>query len=172
MSDSKENKKQKKESVKSSFRSLMVSSIIIVMILALTFLGFGSPDGMKSVYKDIFQQKIKNPDGSLTIPGDAQTGQNSNNPNAYVGKVLNQKIQLGKRDEFNINLSRLKEAKIDPYTKYQYARYYFDLAINKIIGMQKARDLDLIISKDFLIKEVGKRYYPDTDGEPDFGAIF
>ena len=125
---------------------------------------------MNEFIRDMGKTKIKNEDGTISIPR-CKVSQNSNNPNAYVGRVKNQKIQLGKRDDFNIKLSQIFSSTLDPYQKYQYARYIFDSTINKIIGMKKAIQMKLYISKNLLLKEVGKRYFSDVDGQIDFIAL-
>jgi len=171
MSDSKETKKIRKESVKSSMRSVFVTVIIGIVIVAF-IIGGGPMLGINDFVKDIGKRKIKNENGTFSIPDDAQTGKKANDPNSYIGKVLNQKIQLGKKDEFtNIYSWIYNDKKTDPYTKIAQLRYYFEHSINKIIGMKNARELNLIISKGLLTKEVGKRHFSDSSGDPDFNLM-
>jgi hypothetical protein len=170
MSDSKENKSAKKETGKGSNKNLFV--VIIIGLIIFTFIFSGGPMlGLKDFVSDFGKKKEKNEDGTFSIQSDAQVAQNSNNRNSYVGRVLNEKIQLGVRDEFNIGLSQIKNSQLDPYTKYQYARYYFENAINKIIGMKKAKELGIEVSRELKTLEVGKRYFVDASGDVDFDAM-
>ncbi|HOV12728.1 MAG TPA: hypothetical protein PK771_00415 [Spirochaetota bacterium] len=168
-SDLKE-KEVKKEDLKTQIRNFIITFIIGLIIVTFIFTG-GPLLGMNDFVRDIGKTKVKNEDGTISIPQDAQVAQNSENPNAYVGRIKNQKIQLGKRDDFNIRLSQIFGSQLNPYQKYQYARYIFDSTMNKIIGMKKAVQMNLIISKDWQLKEVGKRYFSDVDGDPDYIAM-
>lgn len=163
-------KENKKEDLKTQIRNSIITFIIALIIFAFIFTG-GPMLGMNDFIKDLGKTKIKNEDGTFSIPQDAQVAQNNNNPNAYVGRVKNQKIQLGKRDDFNIRLSQVMSSQLNPYQKYQYAKYIFDSSINKIIGMRNAVKMNLFISKDWQLKEVGKRYFSDSDGDPDYIAM-
>ncbi len=163
-------KEVKKEDLKTQIRNFIITVIVALIVFAFIFTG-GPLLGMNDFIRDMGKTKIKNEDGSISIPQDAQVAQNSENPNAYIGRIKNQKIQLGKRDDFNIRLSQIFSAQLDPYQKYQYARYIFDSSMNKIIGMRKAAQMNLFISKDRQLKEVGKRYFSDSDGDPDYVAM-
>jgi len=144
--------------------------MIVILIIVFSFIFMGGPlTGLFYFIQDIGKEIIKNPDGTISIPKEAQVGENFQNPNSYVGKVLNEKIQIGRQDEFNMYLQWImSDRNLDPYSKYQYIRYYYDQAINKIIGMSNAKKMNLIISKNYLIREIGKRYFADNEGDPDF----
>ena len=164
-------KKSEKIDSKLSLRNFIIMAVIAVIIV--TFVFTAEPIlGFRQFFTDIGKEKVPNEDGTISIPNEAQSGENRNNPNSYVGKVLNEKIQIGKEDEFNLQLQRVFGAQqLDPYTKYQYTRYFFDRAINKIIGMYNARKMNITISKVYLTKEIGKRYFSDKDGDPDYDAM-
>ncbi|HOF00569.1 MAG TPA: peptidylprolyl isomerase [Spirochaetota bacterium] len=164
-------KNSEKLESKLSGRNIFVTVVIAVIIVTFIFTG-GPLLGMNDFIRDIGKNKIKNEDGSISIPDDAQSGNNSNNPNSYVGKVLNEKIQIGLNDEFNNQIQRVFQTpNMDPYMKYQYVRYFFDRALNKIIGMYNAKKMNITISKNYLVKEIGKRYFADADGDPDYNAM-
>ncbi len=161
-------KKQKQDSQSFSLRNIIITIVIAIIIFSFIFMG-GPLTGLFYFIRDIGKEKIKNPDGTISIPKDAQVGENFQNPNSYVGRVMNEKIQIGRQDEFNMYLQWImSDRNLDPYTKYQYIRYYYDQAINKIIGMSNAKKMNLIISKNYLIREIGKRYFADSEGDPDF----
>lgn len=163
-----EKKKQIKKETSFSLRNILILIIIVIIVFSFIFMG-GPLTGLFYFIKDIGKEMIKNPDGTISIPKDAQVGENFQNPNSYVGRVLTEKIQIGRQDEFNMYLQWvMSDRNLDPYTKYQYIRHYYDQAINKIIGMSNAKRMNLIISKNYLVREIGKRYFADNEGDPDF----
>ncbi len=164
-------KKQRIEKNAFSLRNILIMVIIVIIVFSFIFMG-GPLTGLFYFIRDIGKETIKNPDGTISIPKDAQVGENFQNPNSYVGRVLNEKIQIGRQDEFNMYLQWImSDRNLDPYSKYQYIRYYYDQAINKIIGMSNAKKMNLIISKNYLIREIGKRYFSDSEGDPDYAKM-
>ena len=157
------NKKDKKDSIKNFFITLVIA------IITVTFIVSGGPMlGMDKLIRDFGKTKIKNPDGTVSIPDDAQVAQNRNNPNLYVGRVLNELIQLGKPDRFNQEVANITNSGLNPYEKYTYTRYSFENAINRVITMKNAKNMNINISKNYLINEVGKRNFANEEGDPDF----
>lgn len=170
-SKEKNKKKEPKEKQQITGRTIIINVVVAVIIMTFVLTG-GSVLGINKFFKDIGKTKIKNEDGSISIPADAQVAQNRENPNTYVGRVLNEKIRLNQQDEFNYNLMRVFNIpNKNPFEKYQLARYFFDQAINKIIGMHNARKMNITVSKDYLIREVGKRYYVDDEGDINYYAM-
>ena len=163
--------KKEKEDLKTSIRNFLVTFVIAIIVVTFIFTG-GPLLGINDFIKDLGKTKIKNEDGTISIPQEAQVAQNRDNPNSYVGRIMNQKIQLGRQDEFNIRLSSIMSSQqINPYQKYQYARMIFDNTINKIIGMKNAHKMNITISKNWLNKEVGKRYFSDSEGDINYEAM-
>ncbi len=158
-----DNKKEKKDGLKNFFVTLVIAIIVVTFIIS------GEPIlGINNLIRDFGKQKIKNEDGTISIPDDAQVAQNRNNPNLYVGRVANELIQLGKPDRFNQEIANITNSSLNPYEKYSYSRYSFENAINRIIGMRSAKNMNITISKNYLINEVGKRNFPNEEGDPDF----
>ena len=158
-----DNKKENKDGLKNFLVTLVIA------IITVTFIISGEPIlGMNRLIKDFGKTKIKNPDGTISIPSDAQVSQNRNNPNLYVGRVLNELIQLGKPDRFNQDIANITRSNLNPYEKYYYVRYAFENAINRIIAMRNAKKMNITISKNYLINEVGKRNFANEEGDPDF----
>jgi hypothetical protein len=156
-------KNDNKDSIKNFFITLVIA------IIAVTFIISGEPIlGINSIIRDFGKVKIKNPDGTISIPDDAQVAQNRNNPNLYVGRILNELIQLGKPDRFNQEIANITNSSLNPYEKYSYARYSFENAINRVIAMRNAKNMNITISKNYLINEVGKRNFANEEGDPDF----
>ena len=166
-----DNKKQGVDS-KFSVQNIFVLVVIVLLIIAM---GTFYPEvyaGIGNFFGDLGKEKVKNADGTISIPAEAQTAENSGRNNTYVGRVDNELIQLGREDEFNMQVQRVfASPQLDPYTKYQYTRYFFDRALNKIIGMKIAKKMNISVSKSYLTNEIGKRYFADADGDPDFEAM-
>jgi hypothetical protein len=144
--------------------------VIIVVALLIGAMVLSAPAMVRGI-QESFRAKtlIDNGDGTFSIPEEAQTAQN-NNANAYMGKVLDQKIQLNRNDMFNYRLQQIANHPYikDPYQRYQIARFEFNNELNKIIGMENARKMDIVIGKEYLVREIGKRYYSDSEGDPDY----
>lgn len=159
-----------KSEIFSSNTNLFVMGVIIVIIITFVVSG-GSILGINQIINDFGKEKIINDNGTISIPADAETGENQNNPDVYVGKVLGQKIRIGKEGEFrNRILGILQYQGMNPMQKLNYARMAFDQEINKIITMHNAKKMDIEITSDSnrLIKEIGKRYFADEDGDVNF----
>ena len=164
-------KEKKAEGLHMSAGGMIIIVIIVLMIVAIIFTGAPTILGFMDFTRDIGKEKIENDDGTYSIPQDAPVKQNADNKYTYIGKVLNQTIQFGKDDFFNRQLQYIYSMQLDPYTKYYYARQTFNSAINRIIGIKIAEDLNFVVSKNLLTNKVGKQYYSDSSGDIDYTAI-
>lgn len=164
--------KQKKEEKESSNTNMFVFTVIVIIIITFIFTS-GSLRGMIGSLGDMGKEKVKNEDGTISIPEDAQIlgVQEESQEEAqrkYIGKVYGEKIQLFRDDKFNKNIQDVINFEgLNDYQKLQWIRVMFDQEIDSIIGMNNAKRLGIGISKDYLIKEVGSRYYIDKDGDID-----
>lgn len=166
--------KEKKEEKESSNTNLFVFTVVIIIIITFIFTS-GSLKGMVNTLGDLGKEKIKNEDGTFSIPEDAQTLENNETSREeamekYIGKVDGEKIQLFRDDNFNKNIQDVINFDgLTDYQKIQWIRVMFDQQIDAMIGMTNAKKLGINISKDYLIKEVGARSnkYRDKDGDVD-----
>ena len=163
--------KHKKEEIESKDTNLFVFIVIIVIIITFIFTG-SSMLGISKFFGDLGKEKIKNEDGTISIPEDAQilgAGVDERDArNKYIGKVYGEKIQIGPKDEFNRKLqSILGYEGIPVFQKIQWIRTIYDQEINTIIGLNNAKKTGIEISKEYLTKEVGEKFYADKDGDID-----
>lgn len=170
MSDSKQSKSKKTDAPSHKKYNFFIYIIFSVIILAFLVVG-GVKEGVTQFVSDIGKEITENENGTISIESEAQTRANGNKQGTYVGKVLNEKIQIGNKDLFNNQLAFLMSYKgLNAFQQYQMANNYFREAINKIIAMHNARKMNLHVSEATLVKEVGKRYY-NKDGEIDYVAM-
>lgn len=163
--------KLKKDEVELKGPNLFVTTVIIIITITFIFTG-SSMLGLSKIFGDLGKDKIHNEDGTISIPEDAQIlGVDVNEQearNKYIGKVYGEKIQLGPKDEFNRKVQNILSYEgIPDYQKIQWIRAVYDQDINMIIGLNNAKKIGFEISKDYLIKEVGTRYYSDKEGDID-----
>lgn len=164
MKETKQTGTKKSDTKVAAGPNIFVFAVVIVIIIAFLFVG-DVPKGIEQLITDMNKEQIVNDDGTLSIYSEAQVSQNSSNPNAYVGKVLNEKIQIGRDDEFNYKLQYIlgfQQANV--FQKYQQAMIYFNDEVNKIIGMHNAKKMNIYLSESRLIKAIGNRY-KDSDGD-------
>ncbi|MBN2545357.1 MAG: peptidyl-prolyl cis-trans isomerase [Spirochaetes bacterium] len=172
---------KKTKSDKKSHKGIKNANILVILVTALIIISFtfydsptrsGPIDGLKDFINNFKKARIINEDGSITIPEDAPTEANKDNPNTYIGKVLDEKITFGKNDLFNQNFAYIYENKqMNPFDKYRYTRSIFDETINRIIAIYNAKKVGIKISDTYKVQEIGKRYYPDKDGDINFKAM-
>lgn len=172
MNEKNEKKNTHKDDVKVS-HNIFVYFIIGLIVVAFLF---GSGSVVKGVFDFIAEfgkERVVNDDGTISIKEDAPVGENSKNPNAYVGKVINKKIQFGRDDDFNRTLQYVRSAnQLNYIEKYQQVRMAFDRTVNKIIAMHNAKKMGITVSKKLLIEEIANKYnYKTPDGEIDYFAI-
>jgi hypothetical protein len=159
-------KEQKPEGIKLSANSLIILIVIVLMIAAIIFAGTPML-GLQDFTKNLQKEKIKNEDGTYSIPQDAPVQQNADNKETYIGKVMNEKIDFNKDDYFNRQLQYISSVQADAYSKYFYARQIFNTAINRIIGIKLAEEKNYVVSKNYLAETIGKQYYSDASGDVD-----
>ena len=163
--------KNKKEETEASKTNYFVFTVIIIIIITFIFSG-GAVLGLSDIFGDMGKDKIKNEDGTISIPDDAQIlgveMSEQEARNRYMAKVYGEKIQLGPKDEFNRQIQGILSYEgIPEFQKIQWIRSIYDQEINKIIGLNNAKKTGIQISKGYLTKEVGARYYSDKDGDID-----
>ncbi|MCG8571506.1 MAG: SurA N-terminal domain-containing protein, partial [Spirochaetes bacterium] len=160
--------KKSKESF--SFRSLMIYTIVILIVVAF-IAGGGVIAGIEQFITSLNRDVIENEDGTISIPSEAQVSQNKDKSNVYLAKVKDQKIVYGRDDTFNRTLQYyLNNPQIQLQERITYARFIFNQELNKIIGMFNARKMGIHISQQKLNQEVGKRYY-SPDGAVNYEAM-
>ncbi len=165
--DGKKAKRVVQEKVKGGVNSIVTQIVIAVIIV--TFIGSAGSIalGFKDFWADLRKEKIKNEDGTYSIPTEAQTAENNSN-NTYIGRVMNEMIRFGESNDFTRALNYLRqESQYNVYQKYMYARSEFDRAINKIIAINNAKHMNIRISRERLVEEIGKREFADSNGEVD-----
>ncbi len=164
--------KLKKEETKSNSPNIFVFTVIIVIIITFIFTG-SAMLGLSSIFGDLGKEKIKNEDGTISIPDDAQIlGADISDKearNKYMAKVYGKTIQLFRKDELNQKINNILNYEgIPDFQKIQWIRSVYDQEIDKIVGLYNAKKMNIDISKDYLTKEVGIRFYDDDkDGEID-----
>ncbi len=152
---------------KSFFVYLIIGLIIVTFVLT-----SGVVPGFMQFLNELNKRVENNPDGTISIQQHAPVGENSRNPDAYIGKVINKKIQFGRQDEFNINLESIeKSPSINGYQKYMYIRQLFYSTVDKIIGTYNAERMGITISNEQVFDVVSKRYYTKQDGSVDYDRM-
>ncbi len=162
-------KKQKSKTDKPKETISTLFAQIVIGIIIVTFVGSaGSILGLKQFFSDVKKTKVANPDGTFSIQADAQTGDNFEAPELYIGRVLNEKIRIGEQNDFTRALMYIKNnATYNMYQKYWYAKNEFNRELNKIIALNNAKKMNIKISKTKLFNEIGRRYYQGKDGVVD-----
>jgi hypothetical protein len=171
---SKDQKKQKdKERIKEKAKLNFFYQFVIYMIIFTFVIYGGSLLGFRKFIKDITKPKIVNEDGSISIEQDAQTLDNrGDNPDTYIGKVFGEKIRLGKQDSFNQAVGQIVSAQeLNFNNKMYYIRNAYQNELNKIIVRNLAKKMGYIITKEYLSEQVGKQFYPDSEGEIDYNRM-
>ncbi len=161
-----------KENQPSKHFNLNIFALVIIVLIILTFVITGSSWlGIGIFMKDVGKKIEKNPDGTVSIPADAQSPQAKPGQDLYIGKVLGEEIKFGVDDDFTRNFENIKRnPNMNPYEKYQMTRYIFNQAIDQIIGMHDALKMNIKITSDsdYFIKEIGKRFFTDAEGDIDY----
>lgn len=161
---------RKKEDVKVN-KNLFVY-IIIGLIIVTFVISAGVIPGIMNFVNELFQKREINPDGTISIERMAQTKENGNNPDTYIGKVLGRKIQFGHDDNFNRQYENIvNNPNFNGYQKYQYIRYVYDNEIERIIGMYNAKRMNITVSNKSVLKIIAKTQYADSDGEIDYDRL-